>query len=336
MAVLAPAYAPRRPTDTVLYGLVRQHLESFLAYAREHYDRGLPPYVENELRAYLKCGVFSEGFIRARCDACGHDLLVAFSCKSRTVCPSCTGRRMANTASAIVDRVLPDVPVRQYVLTLPYELRKLAAFKAQVLTAIGRIAVDAIFARYRAHAKRLGVEDGQCGAINFVQRFGSLNLHVHFHIALLDGVFIRDPDAGVVFHSAAPPTRRSSTRSCGACSVVQPHGCADTATSTSDRLMSARTNFRSRPPSMRAPPSPWDVVRWRRCRMPRRPRTITSKQHLASRHSPSSTTGVRWALGAVPGSHRVGFRAPPSEPGVLLSLSTGLSIDGIANFGGVC
>jgi hypothetical protein len=43
---------------------------------------------------------------------------------------------MANTAAHLVDRVLPDVPVRQYVLTLPYELRKLAAFKAGVLTAL--------------------------------------------------------------------------------------------------------------------------------------------------------------------------------------------------------
>jgi hypothetical protein len=34
VAVLAPAYAPRRPTETVLYGLVRQHLESFVAHAR--------------------------------------------------------------------------------------------------------------------------------------------------------------------------------------------------------------------------------------------------------------------------------------------------------------
>jgi hypothetical protein len=117
---------------------------------------------------------------------------------------------MANTAAAIVDRVLPDnVPVRQYVLTLPYELRKLAAFKADVLTAIGRIAVEAIFASYRAaRAKRHGVEGGQRGAINFVQRCGSsVNLHVHFHIALLDGVFTRDADAGVLFHPASTPTR---------------------------------------------------------------------------------------------------------------------------------
>lgn len=207
MPALAPAYLPRRPTETVLYVLVRQYLESFLAHAREHYDRGLPRYVEAELRAYLKCGLFSEGFTRARCDACGHDLLIAFSCKSRTVCTSCIGRRMANTASAVVDRVLPDVPVRQYVLTLPYELRKLAAFKADVLTKIGRIAVDAIFATYRARAKRHGVQAGECGAINFVQRFGSLNLHVHFHIMVINGVFTRNGEAGVLFHPESPPAR---------------------------------------------------------------------------------------------------------------------------------
>ncbi len=207
MATLAPAYLPRRPTETVLYGLVRQHLESFLAYTREHYERGLPRYVEDELRAYLRCGVFSEGFLRARCEACGHDLLIAFSCKSRTTCPSCAGRRMANTAAAIVDRVLPDVPVRQYVLSLPYELRRLAAFKADVLTALGRIFVETIFASYRAAAIRTGLKDAQCGAVSFVQRFGSsLNLNVHYHVVVLDGVFTREPEAGVVFHPSPPPT----------------------------------------------------------------------------------------------------------------------------------
>jgi hypothetical protein len=208
VAALAPAYLPRRPPETVLYGLVRQHLETFLAYARDNYEGGLPRYVEDELRAYLNCGVFSEGFVRARCDACGHDLLVAFSCKSRTTCPSCAGRRMANTAAAVVDRVLPDVPVRQYVLSLPFELRRLAAGKADVLTALGRIFVETIFASYRARAKREGILGAQCGAINFVQRFGSsLNLNVHFHVVVLDGVFSREPHAGALFRAAPPPRR---------------------------------------------------------------------------------------------------------------------------------
>jgi hypothetical protein len=62
---------------------------------------------------------------------------------------------MANAGAHVVDRVLPDVPVRQYVLTVPYELRKLAAFTADVLTALGRTFVEAVFAVYRARASAL-------------------------------------------------------------------------------------------------------------------------------------------------------------------------------------
>ncbi|HVH45613.1 MAG TPA: transposase zinc-binding domain-containing protein, partial [Labilithrix sp.] len=106
-SVLAGAYRPRRPTETVLHALVREHLETFVAHARETYGAPLPKYVEAEFREYLRCGVFAHGFLRARCEACEHDLLVAFSCKKRAVCPSCAGRRMANEAATLVDRVLP-------------------------------------------------------------------------------------------------------------------------------------------------------------------------------------------------------------------------------------
>ena len=39
------------------------------------------------------------------------------SCKSRGISPSCGGRRMADTAAHLVDHVIPDVPVRQWVLS---------------------------------------------------------------------------------------------------------------------------------------------------------------------------------------------------------------------------
>jgi hypothetical protein len=51
-----------------------------------------------------------------RCDAdgveCGHDKLLAFSCKRRGFCPSCGARRMSQTAAHLVDRVIPHVPGR--------------------------------------------------------------------------------------------------------------------------------------------------------------------------------------------------------------------------------
>jgi anaerobic ribonucleoside-triphosphate reductase len=53
--------------------------------------------VEREFRRYLECGILAYGFARARCPDCGHDFLVAFSCKGRGLCPSCNARRMAET-----------------------------------------------------------------------------------------------------------------------------------------------------------------------------------------------------------------------------------------------
>ena len=67
-------------------------------------------FVEREFREFLTCGCFAAGFARFRCDGCGHDRLVPFSCKARGFSPSCGGRRMAERAAHLVDHVLPDVP----------------------------------------------------------------------------------------------------------------------------------------------------------------------------------------------------------------------------------
>ena len=55
MGRLAPAYQPRKPTATVIYRVVRETLETFLAHTRETYTAPLPRYVERELRGYLRC-----------------------------------------------------------------------------------------------------------------------------------------------------------------------------------------------------------------------------------------------------------------------------------------
>ena len=76
----------------------------------------LPQFVKDEFDAFLECGILAHGFLRLRCGDCGHDKLVAFSCKRRGFCPSCGARRMAQTAAHLVGRVIPHVPVRQWVL----------------------------------------------------------------------------------------------------------------------------------------------------------------------------------------------------------------------------
>src|SRR4051812_39347977 len=50
-------YVRHRPEESLLYEIARRHLEPFLALARERSGRALPRYVEEEFRAYLRCGV---------------------------------------------------------------------------------------------------------------------------------------------------------------------------------------------------------------------------------------------------------------------------------------
>ncbi len=159
------------------------------------------------MRAYLECGVLAHGFLRVHCDACGHDRLVAFSCKGRGFCPSCGGRRMADTAAHLVDRVLPEVPVRQWVLTLPYPLRYRCAWNAKLTTDVLRCFLLAVFADYRRRAKRdLAIKGGACGSVTFIQRFGSaLNLTPHFHTLVLDGVYEGGASTPGRFRPLDPP-----------------------------------------------------------------------------------------------------------------------------------
>ena len=105
-------YRPRRPAQTVLYQVVQGHLETVLV-AQDDADSVVPAHAERALRRYLECGILAHGFARARCGDCGHDWLIAFSCKGRGVCPSCNTRRMAETAARLVDHVLPLVAMRQ-------------------------------------------------------------------------------------------------------------------------------------------------------------------------------------------------------------------------------
>ncbi len=205
MPKLAAPYRARRPEETVLYRVVSKHLETFMEYASETYDAPLPKYVRDELRGYLRCGIFEHGFTHAQCEKCQCDLLIAFSCKRRGVCPSCAGRRMSNTAAHIVDRIIPAVAVRQWVLSLPFDVRAHAAYDARILARIIRAFANALAARYRRWANGVGIGDHAHGAITFVQRFGSsLNLNVHLHVVVVDGVFSRND--GLLFTSAPRPT----------------------------------------------------------------------------------------------------------------------------------
>ena len=120
---------------------------------------------------------------------------------------------MAGQAADLVDHLLPHVPMRQWVLSLPHRLRYLLAFNHALCRAVLGVTVRAVLGFYRRRAGRAGVRDGRSGAVTVIRRFGGgVQLNVHFHSLLLDGVFAETPDGTLEFHPATPPTDEEVAR----------------------------------------------------------------------------------------------------------------------------
>ncbi len=200
-------YRPRNPEDNPLYGVVSRHLETYLARQRER-ERPVPRFVEREMRAFLDCGVLARGFLRVHCDDCGKDRVVPFSCKGRSLCSSCCGRRMAETAAHLVDRVLPVIPIRQWVLSLPFELRYRLAYDSGLARDVLHIFIKTVFSSFRRRAeKQFGIREAKCGGVTFVQRFGgAINLNIHFHSLMPDGIYHEDDHGMIRFRRLRRPT----------------------------------------------------------------------------------------------------------------------------------
>ncbi len=116
---------------------------------------------------------------------------------------------MNECALNLVDHVLPNVPLRQFVLTMPFPLRFLLAFDGKLLGQVVRIFTDTVAAWYLRRQADRGLPAGESGAVTVIQRANSdLRLNPHLHTAFLD---VYSPDAdnrGQMFHPARAPMQQ--------------------------------------------------------------------------------------------------------------------------------
>jgi hypothetical protein len=192
--------------------VIAEHLETFLASCHDDPEAaGLPPYVQQEFYDYLRCGILAHGFLRLGCDTCQHEILVPFSCKRRGFCPSCAGRRMAQMAAHLVERVIPWVPTRPWVVSVPVPLRYWMA-SSQDLTAKVHTIIRPTIGQYYVHkisTRGFARAYLSPGSVTCIQRFGSaLNLNLHFHVISLEGVYLdrTDQPRQPRFLQSEPPT----------------------------------------------------------------------------------------------------------------------------------
>ena len=156
----------------MLYGVVRTHLTEFLAAVDAQTDgSGVPAFVVKEFRKFLRCGMLAHGFARVRCGDCAFERLVPFLCKGRAICQSCGGRRMCERAAHLRDHVLPaDVPVRQWVHSVPHRLRYRLAYDHRLCRTVLHVFVRALRSAYRRAARRQGLSGGETGMVTAAHR----------------------------------------------------------------------------------------------------------------------------------------------------------------------
>ena len=121
---------------------------------------------------------------------------------------------MAETAAFLVDHVLRVAPVRQWVLSLPIALRYRLAYDSQLAADVLQLFIRAVFSSLRRRARRkLGPGKYEWGAITFVQRFGdALNLNLHYHSIVLDGIYRTDESGRSRFRALPVPDDKEVER----------------------------------------------------------------------------------------------------------------------------
>ena len=112
---------------------------------------------------------------------------------------------MAQTAAHLVDNVIPRVPVRQWVLSLPTPLRLLLAAQPVLVTPVLQV-MHRVITRPLLDQTGFKAFKADSGAVTLIQRFGSAAiLNIYLHCLVLDSVY-RCTDSGPVFVQVDSPT----------------------------------------------------------------------------------------------------------------------------------
>lgn len=173
-------YQPRRPRASPLWQLVHYGWSDFLSqYEAKHRKLlgPLDPMAEATVQSFLRCGDLASGFTRLECPDCGHERLLAFTCKTRHFYPACHQRRARSTSEWIASAVCHQVPHRQIVFTMPKVLRGIFRKRRSLITHLFHCAIETLTVAFRA---QLQLPEGRIGAIAAVHTFGDyLVFHPH-------------------------------------------------------------------------------------------------------------------------------------------------------------
>jgi len=179
-------YRPRKPERSALYRIVYTFRDELQRVWEERFQFKygvLRDEVLEALDEYLNCGLLCHGAARAYCDTCKHSILIAYSCKKRGICPSCSSKRAVMFAEHLYAKVLAKVAHRHIIFSIPKRLRAFFRYDR----ALNDILFQAAWESIRQHLGQRGTP----AAVLTLQTAGeALNFNPHLHGCLADGVFL--------------------------------------------------------------------------------------------------------------------------------------------------
>ena len=190
MPDISPIYRPRKPQEFQYYHYVEDHFDRFEQVYDDRFAKQygfFRTYVKRVINRYLDCGILHNGFARARCKDCGHEYLLAFSCKRRHFCPSCHQKRVVEFGEWLCEEILKAVPHRHFVFSIPKILRRYFLYDRKLLTELSRSAWQSLKIFLQATVSE---KDPVPGPVIAIQTFGDfLGFNPHCHILCTDGCF---------------------------------------------------------------------------------------------------------------------------------------------------
>ena len=176
-------YRPRNPQASPLYRLFEDHFDELERVWEERYEREYGfwrPVVRRVVEQFLDCGDLRCGFARLWCSTCLKDLLLPWSCRRRCFCPSCCQKRALLFAEHVDEEVLGDLPVRQYVVTIPKMLRLCFKYDRKLLGLLSQCFYASVKELFQDAA---GDRRSLPGMIASLQSYGDdpTRFHPHLH-----------------------------------------------------------------------------------------------------------------------------------------------------------
>jgi ribosomal protein S27E len=168
---------------SVLQQILRKHGRQALMALAGRLPVGVWEAARDALERMLVCRTPEGGFVRLRCDSCGHLQTIPFSCKSR-LCPSCGWLHAQRFVESVQARII-QCRYRHLVFSVPRELREVFFWHRELLPLACHAAAAATLECFQGLCRRRRLVPGILATCHTFGR--NLSFHVHVHLLVTEG-----------------------------------------------------------------------------------------------------------------------------------------------------